>query len=151
MFEYDQLLDQQFFDELANIPDPYGVPNKMKFQAGDEVEVVGNMAGHNQVGLRTSVIGYQGQFVRLDGSQFNFYEMDLKLLACPKAKVVERAQKARAQYHLWQAKVDYLESTGSETLDNEAFKKYAVKKLVENQNLSSDDKVNMIQSIFTEE
>jgi len=123
----------------------------MKFHAGDEVEVVANLAGHNQTGLRTTVTGYAGQFVRLEGSAYNFYESDLKLLALTKDKVIERCAKAKEKYHLWQAKVDYLEETNGENFELEDFKKYAVKKLVDNPNLSSDDKVSLIHTIFSDE
>lgn len=125
-----------------------GVIMKTKFREGDNVEVVGNLAGHNQVGACFEVQGYINNFVRLVGSQFNFYEQDLKLLAAKKDRVQERLNEARSAYLLWQAKLDYMEESNKEELEEPEFQKYQLAKLIDNANISISDKIERIKSVL---
>src|SRR5437868_3597660 len=132
------------FDNPAQYGDPnpyFNGAKKMKFREGDEVEVTGNMSGANQMGNTFTVQSYLNGFVRLVGSPYNFYEQDLALIAPNKERVKKRCDEARNAYHLWQAKLDYMEEEHKEELEDSEFKKHQLKKLIDNGNISAEDKI----------
>lgn len=130
-------------------------PNKrgkvMRFKPGDEVEVIGNAGGHNQIGLKGEVQTYIGMYVLLVNLAWNFAEQDLLLLPQKKEKVIARAEEARKRWLKYQEKVAYLENTGKAELDEDEFRKFAVTKIIDNVNFSADEKASRIHAVFSED
>lgn len=123
----------------------------MKFNVGDEVEVIGNIGGHNQIGVKGEVQQYVGMYIRLVGLAWNFAEQDLLLLPQKKAKVVARAEEAKRKWLKYQEKVAYLENTGKAELDEDDFKKFAVTKIIDNANFTAEEKASRIHAVFSED
>lgn len=120
----------------------------MKFKPNDEVEIVGNTGGHNQVGFKMTVSHYQGGVVKMKESAFNFPEPDLKLIPLDKNKFLKRAELAKREWLLNQAKADFLETTGDDVLDERKFRRYNITTLIENNKLTLQEKVERIDSMF---
>jgi len=130
-------------------PEYIGAVSMAKFEAGDEAKVIGIMSGHQiPVGTKITVSGYLGQFVRAEGYQWNLYEQDLEELPCTKERVEKRLAKKEKEFSLLKSQIEYLEETGVERLDKQAFKDHLILKILADQQMALQEKSRRIQSLF---
>jgi hypothetical protein len=121
-----------------------------KFEAGDEIEVIGNASGLNQMGMKYTVAGYNGMYVRMvEQPQWNFIEGDLKLKSLTKERLQERCEKAHVTWRLLKDKMEYIEETNSLKYDDKEFRTYQVKKLLNDEKMTNDEKAQRIAMIFS--
>jgi hypothetical protein len=121
----------------------------MPFKAGQRVRVTGVVSGHNMpVGSNCTVTGYAGQFVRVRESASNFYEVDLQLLSMTKDEITDELQKRKAEASLLEDKLEFLEENFSEELDEEQFKSYLLRKLLQDEETPVVERAEKIKNLL---
>ncbi len=162
--DFDDDVDEDFDDDddddnYVDPPDPYDydyipvVGNAhMKFHEDDEVEVVGNQTGLNQIGNRFTVRGPMPgnpAYINVKENNWHFLIQDLKLLPLGKDKMEKRANEAKVKFEKLQDKLSYMDESGVEKFDEEEFKKFQVKKIIGNLNLTTDARAERIHNLFS--
>ena len=124
-----------------------------KFKVGDRVEVVANTANHGvAIGTKSVICGLppaHGAF-RIKDHNLNFNEHDLKLCHMTKEDLEgdlklaqEKAEKAQDDVEMVEAKIAYMDETGSETFDENEFRCYEALKIIEGE----DDRLAKAKAI----
>lgn len=117
----------------------------MKFKAGTKVKIVGMATGH---GLPMGTIltinnyGYDCYSVQENGMQF--YEQDLQAFSRDKVVIEKELHEAELKYNLAKYRYQYLEETKEEELEDSAFKKYMIKKVINDKDIDDDEKSEII-------
>lgn len=121
----------------------------MPFKVGQRAKVVGATSGHGmQVGSHVEVTGYVGTFVRVRESNMNFYEHDLLLLPLTKDEVIESLAKSKAEADILEEKMEYLEESFADEVNENQFKTYIIRKVLQDTDSSIEEKVDRLKSLF---
>lgn len=119
------------------------------FEVGDEVKVVGTLSGHQiPVGTRLTVVGYQGMFVRVQENAMNYYEQDLELQSYNKERLQQRLAKKENEFLKLKSQMEYLEETGLDSIDKQAFQDYVILKLLADPHMALQEKSRRIKALF---
>jgi hypothetical protein len=127
--------------------------SKYKFKNGDKVKIVSNASGTNlPIGTVLTILGPQGNgyYRTQEYPQWNFPVGDLELVPCTftKESVDKEIAGLQAQIDALNAKLAFLDETGQEEGCEREFKVYQTLSLVEDGNLTKQQKAKAIASLL---
>ena len=124
---------------------------KPMFNAGDEIEVVGNSSGHAlPVGSRATIrlVDARNQRIHVNECPSYLFFYDAKLVEENGEMILKTLEEKELEKDLVADKIAYLDQAGTETLDDVGFKDYQLRKVLSSDELSVDDKISKLNSLF---
>jgi hypothetical protein len=123
-----------------------------KYYVGDRVEVIANGSTHGLAfGTRLtvkSINAVAGQVYVNENS--SWYRLDdLQLLEETKEKISELLKAKELDVGILKDKLSFMEETGKNKFNTRDFKKYQIKKTIEDTAIAAEDKADYIQSLFS--
>jgi hypothetical protein len=130
----------------------YNYGAKMIFNEGERVKVVGNSSGHQMpIGTILTIKGYNGMFAQVYENHMSYYEVDLEAMPYRLEDAQKAYNKAEKRYLKEKTRLDYMQETGVEELSEKAFREHMVQKILQDGNMSLEDKTKNIEAVYSNE
>lgn len=122
---------------------------KQKFRAGDKVEIVADSIGHGlSFGTILTVKSLQNNYVyfRENGSYASV--LDLQAAREEKGKLLKHLVEKEKETRIIKDKISFLEETNADVFDAKEFRKYQLKKIIDDTSIAAEKKADYINDLY---